>query len=321
MSGLDALPPAIRSLRPVKTLETNLREGRLAHAILLTGDDLVLLRDVAGALAATTLDHPGDPAAHPDLFSLRPARKARSIIVGKRGHEEPNTMRGLVRDLNQTANRGGWKVAVVHEADRMNAAAANAFLKTLEEPPQQTLILLLSTRPYDVIETIRSRCFQFKIPSSLRRNGNALWEEWQADYRGWINRLHVDPQKARRRPDHTLLEAYGLITRFVKAVTESAEASWKEQEASLPPSMSEEEIEALKTGLQKGVRDRLLIDIEENTRLAAIELSHEVPFPASQLTRAIAALESSTGLLALNMKDDAALESFFLQSLRIWTGN
>ncbi|MFO7726442.1 MAG: hypothetical protein R6V45_12945 [Oceanipulchritudo sp.] len=320
MPGLDALPPAIRSLRPVKTLEANLREGRLAHAILLNGDDLVLLRDVAGALAASLLGPAGDPASHPDLFTLRPARKARSIIVGKRGHEEPNTMRGLVRDLNQTANRGGWKVAIVHEADRMNAAAANAFLKTLEEPPPQTLILLLSTRAYDVIETIRSRCFQFKIPSSFRSRENALWEQWQKDYRGWIRLLHADPQRARRRPDHTLLEAYGLITRFVSTIAEAAEYSWKEQEASLPPSMSDEEVEALKTGLQKGVRDRLLIDIEESTRLAAIELSHEVPFPATQLTRAIAALESSTGLLALNMKDDAALESFFLQSLRIWTG-
>ena len=321
MSGLDALPPAIRSLRPVKTLESNLREGRLAHAILLTGDDLALLRDVAAALAGSILGHPEDSVPHPDLFTLRPARKARSIVVGKRGQEEPNTMRGLVRDLNQTANRGGWKVAIVHEADRMNAAAANAFLKTLEEPPQETAILLLSTRPYDVIETIRSRCFQFKIPSSFRRNENLLWEEWQADYRAWIHRLHLDPKKARRQPDHTILAAYGLITRFLKVVSESAEGSWQDQEKSLPASISEEEIEALKTGLQKGVRDLLLIDIEESTRLAAIELSHEVPFPASQLTRAIAALESSTGLLALNMKDDAALESFFLQSLRIWTGN
>ena len=83
--------------------------------------------------------------------------------------------------------------------------------------------------------------------------------------------------------------------------------------------MSDEEIDALKVGLQKGVRDKLLIEIEENTRLAAIELSHTVPFPALKLAQAIAALESITGLLALNMKDDAALESFFLKSLKIWT--
>ena len=55
------------------------------------------------------------------------------------------------------------------------------------------------------------------------------------------------------------------------------------------------------------------------TRFAAIELSHEVPFPSDSLTQAVAALESCMGLLALNMKDDAAMESFFLKSLKIWT--
>jgi len=83
--------------------------------------------------------------------------------------------------------------------------------------------------------------------------------------------------------------------------------------------MTDEEIEALKVGLRKGERDKLLIDIEENTRLAAIELSHVVPFPAHLLPRAISALESTTALLALNMKDDAAIESFLIQCLRVWT--
>ena len=117
----------------------------------------------------------------------------------------------------------------------------------------------------------------------------------------------------------TILELYGLISRFSANVEATAEAAWAEQADSLPDAMTDEEIEALKVGLQKGVRDKLLVEIEENTRLAAIELSHHVPFPAHLLTRAIAVLESTRGLLALNMKDDAAIESFLLQSLKIWT--
>lgn len=319
MAGLKSLPPEIRSLRPVKTLEANLEKGRLAHAILLKGDDLNVLESVSHALAQALLNSSGDPSQHADFFTLRPAGKSRGIKVGERGKELPNTMRHLIRTLNQTSNQGGYKVAVVYEADRMNASAANAFLKTLEEPPPQTVILMLTTRPYELMETIRSRCFQFKIPARLRSADSADWTTWLDDYRHWIKWLHGRPQEARRQPDKAIMQVYGLITRFVSHVQASSDAAWSEQEETLPESMSDEEIDALKVGLQKGVRDKLLIEIEENTRLAAIELSHMVPFPALKLAQAIAALESITGLLALNMKDDAALESFFLKSLKIWT--
>jgi DNA polymerase-3 subunit delta' len=319
MPGLSSLPPALRSLRPVKTLEANLEKGRLAHAILLKGEDLASLEHVAHALAGALLGGSGDPEQHPDFFTLRPAKKARLINVGKRGMEEPNTMRRLIRDLNQTSNQGGYKVAVVYEADRMNASSANAFLKTLEEPPPQTVILLLSTRPYDLMETIRSRCFQFKIPAALRTADSPEWACWLEDYRHWIKWLHTEPQEARKHPDKAILQAYGLVSRFVQQVEAESEGVWKVQASTLPDNIGDDEIDALKVGLQKGMRDKLLIEIEENTRLAAIELSHEVPFPAHLLAQAIAALESITGLLALNMKDDAAMEAFFLKSLKIWT--
>jgi DNA polymerase-3 subunit delta' len=318
MPGLEALPETIRALRPVQTLERSLREGRVAHAIMLAGDDLPLLGQVAEGLAATLLGTGLNVDKHPDFFTLRPAKKSRAILVGKRHDAEPNTVRSLIRDLNQTANQGGYKVAVVHEVDRMNATAANAFLKTLEEPPRQTVILLLTTRPYDVMETIRSRCFQFKIPSGLQRDTGESWNRWLDDYRAWIRLLHSDPDQARRQAGRSILEAYGLLSRLVDEIESGGEAAWKQQEAQLPETVKDEEIEALKVGLQKGARDRLLIDIEEHTRLAAIELSHEVPFPAAQLAAAVASLESCTGLLALNMKDDAALEGFFLHSLRLW---
>jgi DNA polymerase III subunit delta' len=318
MAGLSALPPGLRSLRPVRTLEANLEKGRLAHAILLKGEDLAQLESVAAALAATILGAKGAPQNHPDFFSLRPAKKARFIIVGKRDSDEPNTVRRLIRDLNQSSNQGGYKVAVIYEADRMNAQSANAFLKTLEEPPRQTLILLLSTRPYDLIETIRSRCFQFKIPSGLGQPPEPAWAGWLADYRDWIQWLQREPEDARRHPDRAILRAYGLVSRFVGILEAAAAQAWQAQADSLPEHLTEEELEAMKIGQQKGVRDKLLVGIEESTRQAAIELSHHVPFPAAQLAQAVAALESVTGLLALNMKDDTALEAFFLQSLRTW---
>ena len=319
MAGLSSLPSELRALRPVEALERNVEKGRLAHAILLKGEDLPRLDHVARALAASLLHCEGDPLLHPDCFTLRPAKKSRSIAVGKRGQEEDNTMRRLLLDLQQTSNRGGYKVALVYEADRMNAAAANAFLKTLEEPPRQTVLLLLSTRPYDLMETIRSRCFQFRLPSRTGPSGVEGWSTYLEDYRRWIHFLRKDPDAARKAPGKAVLMAYGLIARFLEILAAAADAAWKEQKEILPEHLGDEEKDALQVGLQKGVRDKLLIDLEEATRIAAIELSHEIPFPSLQLTRAIGSLESITGLLALNMRDETALEYFFLQSLRIWT--
>ena len=316
MAGLSALNPAIRALRPVQTLEANLAKGRLAHAILLKGEDLPVLQSVAEALAASVLKTDKSAHEHPDLFTLRPAKRARSIAVGERKGDEPNTVRKLIRDLNQSSNQGGYKVAIVYEADRMNQQSANAFLKTLEEPPAETLILLLTTRPYELMETIRSRCFQFAIPSQLQAHPNPQWRAWLQDYREWIKWLHTDPQNARRHPDRAILILYGLVNRFTEILETIAKASL--EDLTFPDDMDDESLEALKVGAQKGHRDKLLIDIEEHTRLAAIELSHVVPFPSLALTNAVKALETVPGLLALNMKDEAALEGFLLDSLQIW---
>ena len=112
------------------------------HPDQLVKSSLDLIRDI--------LRIPSEKNEHPDLFHLRPTGKARIIPVDK--------TRELISVLNRTSNQGGAKVALIHEADRMRKEAANAFLKTLEEPPPQTYLILLTTRPYSLLPTIRSRC-------------------------------------------------------------------------------------------------------------------------------------------------------------------
>jgi DNA polymerase-3 subunit delta' len=72
-----------------------------------------------------------------------------------------------IRDLEQTihlaAPGGACKVGVITEADRMNDQSANAFLKTLEEPPQNTLLLLLTANPQRLLPTILSRCVRLPL--------------------------------------------------------------------------------------------------------------------------------------------------------------
>ena len=86
---------------------------------------------------------------------VRPRMKSRRI-----GVEE---IRNLEHTLQLAAPGGACKVGVITEADRMNDAAANAFLKTLEEPPNNTLLLLLTANPQRLLPTILSRCVRIPL--------------------------------------------------------------------------------------------------------------------------------------------------------------
>ena len=189
----SALPEALSGCRAVEVLERSLAQNRLGHGILLHGESLASLESIVRAIAAYLLKTQRDPFEHPDCFILRPGGKARLIKVGK--SEEANSMRKLVVDIAKSSNQGGRKVGVVVDADRMNAASANAFLKTLEEPPPGTTLFLLTTRPYDLLDTIRSRCLNFRIPAELETIQHPDWEKWVVDYREWMGRLLNGPNK------------------------------------------------------------------------------------------------------------------------------
>jgi DNA polymerase-3 subunit delta' len=318
MAFLDALAPPLRQNRPVQVLDAALHRGRLAHAIMLQGDHLPLLETVALTLADTLLHANGRPEQHPDLFTLRPAGKARMIRIGERHADEPNTMRHLLHNLQQTSARGSGKVAIIFEADRMNAPTANAFLKTLEEPPPGTVLLLLTTRPYDLVATIRSRCFLFRLPKAAEPGPEPDWQVWLDDYQGWLRSLLAGAPNAAARAQ-AVMTLYGLLSRFVSHLDRTAAARWKELKQDLPDWLGEEERGAIEVGARKGLRQRLFIDIEETTRMFAIEASHHLPFPAASLARAVDVLEKTGGLLEVNLKEETALEHFMLASLRIWT--
>jgi hypothetical protein len=88
---------------------------------------------------------------HPDVAWLEPESKGRMIKVDEQ-------IRPLIQQLSQTSFSGGWKAGVILHADRMSDGAANAFLKTLEEPAPRSLLLLLTDVPQAILPTILSRC-------------------------------------------------------------------------------------------------------------------------------------------------------------------
>src|SRR2546422_1064880 len=87
-----------------------------------------------------------DAANHPDISWVRPESKSRVIIIEQ--------MRELMQTIHLKPTVARYKFGIVVAADRLNPQAANAFLKTLEEPPADSILVLLSTDPQRMLETI-----------------------------------------------------------------------------------------------------------------------------------------------------------------------
>jgi len=91
-------------------------------------------------------------------FFKDPAAATAFVSIGDPEHPGPLTLRSLIHFLRKRAFQGRYKVAVVADSQRMNNATANAFLKTLEEPADNTIIFLLTTSTTGMLPTILSRC-------------------------------------------------------------------------------------------------------------------------------------------------------------------
>ncbi len=168
-------------------LHSRIASGRMAHGLLLTGPGGVGKRDFANAFARSLLcrtpsaDHLAcgrcdaclliNAGTHPDLLTLSPPEDKTQILIDQ--------VRELCRSLVLRSHAGGYKIAILVPADQMNNAAANSLLKTLEEPTDNTLLILVTERPARLSATIRSRCQQLRFPAPTANHGCA-WLTQQA---------------------------------------------------------------------------------------------------------------------------------------------
>ncbi len=145
-------------------------QNRLAHAYLISGPPGSGKRHIAAELAnLVNGTEAGDvfSARAREIFVAEPESKSRRIVIEQ--------VRGLEHSLQMRASPGRRKVAIIAEADRLQPQAANAFLKTLEEPPKDSLLLLLSALPEVLPDTIVSRCIA--IPLAPSNNEVAIPQE------------------------------------------------------------------------------------------------------------------------------------------------
>lgn len=154
---------------------------RLPHGLLVQGPGGWGEELVAGVLVERLLGLDGSQApqdvAHPDLRWTEP----------ESGIVRVDQMRAVIEFLHQTPRFAGRKAAVVVAADRMNVYAANALLKSLEEPPENSFAVLVTSAPGRLLPTVRSRCQRLEVhPAS------------QAAVMAWLTEAGVDPERAER---------------------------------------------------------------------------------------------------------------------------
>ncbi len=174
-------------------LQAQRAAGRLPHALLIHGPAGVGKGGLARLLAHALLcEAPGDQGracgacractllaagSHPDFLELVPEEEGKAIRI--------DAVRGLGAALALASQYGGARVAVIDPADAMNTAACNSLLKTLEEPPPGTHLLLVSARPARLPATVRSRCQRL-----------ALAPPSPEDARNWLAQRLDDPAAA-----------------------------------------------------------------------------------------------------------------------------
>ena len=194
-------------------------QGRFAHAYLITGPAGSGTRELAARLASLILGTTDAPLAHPDAHILEPESKTRRITI--------DAIRELERELHLHSFSGGAKVGIVFEADRLVEQAANAFLKTLEEPPAHSHLLLVSSQPDQLLETILSRCIEVPLralappPPTARQTA-----------------LLALLQTSAASGPADLAGAFGLVQQFARLLAEAkaeiadqSEGEWKKEEA------------------------------------------------------------------------------------------
>ncbi len=196
--------------------------GRLGHAYMITGPRGTDLESFAAKVLALV-----SPARHTSLEDwaqegaviLRPQSKSRRITIGENG-SEVGTIRYLERMIHRTTGPGGFKLGIIVDAERMNAQAQNAFLKTLEEPPARTLLLLLTAQPGQLLTTILSRVIEIPLlpPAEAR-----VFDEYEQKLLAVLEQLAT-------RASGSISAALGLKADFQAIIDELYDEIKEEQE-------------------------------------------------------------------------------------------
>jgi len=208
-------------------LQEQCKNSRLPHAILLSGSDGLGKSEFAHSFATSLLCSQPQPSGeacgqcsachlnqaetHPDLMSLAPEDEGKAIKV--------DDVRELCKAFTLTSQFAGYKIAIIYHADQMNINASNSLLKTLEEPNDQSLLILVTSKPHRLPITIRSRCqtLSFQIPDAEQAQ-QWLSEHITGDTKQLLNMSYGAPLLAQYFAEGEMLEQRQTLVKALLAV-------------------------------------------------------------------------------------------------------
>lgn len=271
-----------------------LKTDKIPQSVLVNGDNLDELEAFAINWASKLLNVEKNLVPkHPDFFSVRPMNKMRQISV--------DLIRSVITDIMQSPMQADRKFVLVYEADRMNTAAANAFLKTLEEPPEDTSIFLLSTKPYDLLPTIRSRCWWLNVKSSANNTliNDHDWQIWLKKFKEWL-------MCCMSTKSTDLIEMYAILHNFQMLFDKCIQNIETPKE----DTMSEEELSAAQSRNEKQLCQKFFADIEKEIISISYSPTNKSIIP--NIPKLITSLENAYTRIELNLPPTTALESFMM---------
>jgi len=260
-------------MQGVQLLQRSLARGRLGHAYLFQGDEISELENIArtlakvlncvqpmrrGEMATDCCDEcvncrKIEQANHADVHWVRPESKSRVVTIDQ--------MRELMRETNLKPTEAEYKVGVIVGADRLNANSANAFLKTLEEPPAKSVLILLATEPQRLLETIVSRCLRLSF-------GGVGVARLSPEQRTWLDEFG----EAAASGPKSLLSRYRLLDVIARQLA----ATRKTVEEMLSARSPLERYEDAEKELREKWEDELAAAVESEYRRLRAELLQAV---------------------------------------------
>lgn len=310
----------------IKALKNAVACGRVSHAYLFAGPEgvgkettalafvraLLCPRPVRGDACGTCREcRQVEGRNHPDLYFVQPS--GASIRIDQ--------IRALQRRVSYKSYQGGRKVFLIRQAETMTAEAANCLLMTLEEPPEDTVFILLSSRPQALLPTVLSRCQQYffkKIPVAELAGGlvelHGLADE---EARLYAALAGGSMGKALAYTGRSFQEHRKLALELVETLSKSGFAEALEIADKI--SQKKERISIILEVLACWYRDLMVyreagtgVSLFNRDRAEAVARSAE-RFETSRLVEIIEGIEAAKSKIEANANTRLALEALFLQ--------
>ncbi|MDR3144487.1 MAG: hypothetical protein LBT64_03235 [Puniceicoccales bacterium] len=278
---------SIESSGEFRALLDAIERRRLPNSNLLVCKNVEICDAVAVALAREILAVQ-NPESCVDFLRISPVGPMAQISVDQ--------VRDLRSKIYLSPKVCAAKVAVVCCAERMHSAAANAFLKTLEEPPADTIIFLTTSREYALLPTICGRCSITRLPFAHRLLEHQKIKNWIAGYWAWLSALF---ETSCREKNSAVMQMYMLLSQLETLSAELADEIVSEGDGDVESSR------------RRKISQILLLRIET----AAAEFFEKNLAHVKFFQKVIHSLEDKAALFAVNVNFMACVEAFMVEIL------